>query len=179
HGLDLRAGSLSDLELPRPADLVIYSHVLEHIPDVRDELRRIRSLLAPGGLLYVEVPSARHIRRAYRGDFLRLLQNAHTFHFTLRSLRNLLLAEGFECLQGDETVRAVFRASETAASEPIRNDYEDMLAFLRRAERLRPVNQLLHALWIRSTRRLLVRAADGLGLRRLVRRPRRAPVTLP
>src|SRR2546426_11390628 len=32
-----------------------------------------------GGLLYVEVPGVKNLARDYQNDFLRMLQNAHTY----------------------------------------------------------------------------------------------------
>lgn len=48
---DLEAGSY---------DLVVLSHVLEHVPDVAGLLGKLRTLLKPGGHLYIEVPWERY-----------------------------------------------------------------------------------------------------------------------
>jgi hypothetical protein len=50
-------------------------------------------------------------------DLLRYLQNAHTYHFTLDTLRRLAASEGLELIAGDETIRATFRASLGATTE--------------------------------------------------------------
>lgn len=39
-------------------DLIILSHVLEHVVDLRPLLQAVRALLAPGGAIYVETPDA-------------------------------------------------------------------------------------------------------------------------
>lgn len=108
YGLDLTSGALADLALDQPPDLIIYSHVMEHILDPGAELAQVRRHLAPGGLLCIEVPGIRFVQHAYDGDFLRMLQNAHTYHFTLHSLTELLRVNGFQRLAGDEMIRAVF-----------------------------------------------------------------------
>ncbi|HRJ41999.1 MAG TPA: class I SAM-dependent methyltransferase [Caldilineaceae bacterium] len=108
HGLDLTPGTLADLALEEAPDVIIYSHVMEHILDPTAELALVRHHLAPGGLLCIEVPGVRFVQHAYDGDFLRMLQNAHTFHFTLQSLTNLLGVNGFMRLAGDELVRGIF-----------------------------------------------------------------------
>lgn len=44
-------------DLDKQFDLVIISHVLEHVQDPRALLELVRTKLKPGGLLYVEVPN--------------------------------------------------------------------------------------------------------------------------
>ncbi len=52
-GLDLRVATVHDVEPdPRP-HIVLYSHVIEHLLDIRAEFRRVRRLLPPDGLLVV------------------------------------------------------------------------------------------------------------------------------
>lgn len=108
YGLDLTPGTLADLTPEQPPDLIIYSHVMEHILDPGAELVQVRRHLASDGLLCIEVPGIRFVQHAYDGDFLRMLQNAHTYHFTLHSLTELLRVNGFQRLAGDEMIRAVF-----------------------------------------------------------------------
>lgn len=130
-GLDLRHGFLKDLVAEGPADLVIYSHVFEHILDVRAEIATIRSMLKPGGFVHIEVPSVKNLWKPYQGDFLRLLQNAHTYHFSLATVTNLFAREGFRLVAGDEAARALFTPGPGAAPK---NDYPAVMRHLRRAE---------------------------------------------
>ena len=116
HRLDLVAGTLAEVEPGRRPDLVIYSHVLEHVLDVGGELDRLRGVLAPGGIVYLEVPGIKRLDAGYEDDFLRYLQNAHCYHFSLVTLTNLLAGHGFERLAGDELVRSAFRLSDRPAA---------------------------------------------------------------
>ena len=135
YGLDLTPGALADLTLDRRPDLVIYSHVLEHILDPGAELAQVSKHLAPNGLLCIEVPGVRFVQRAYSGDLLRMLQNAHTSHLTLQSLTNLLRGNGFQRLAGDEMIRAVFTpARNGAASLALANEMDSVAAFLHSVE---------------------------------------------
>ena len=43
-----------------PLDLVICSHVFEHISDINYHMQKIKELLTPGGYLYLEVPNERN-----------------------------------------------------------------------------------------------------------------------
>jgi 2-polyprenyl-3-methyl-5-hydroxy-6-metoxy-1,4-benzoquinol methylase len=167
HGLDLRAGTLADLQLDRPADVIIYSHVMEHVLDLNAEIERIKRVLSPQGVLYVEVPSVKNIHHTYKGDFLGLLQNAHTFHFTARTLLNVMGTHGLEPLTHTEEAAAIFRRG---AARPYVSDYREVTTFLRRAEYLRHVyfcrashlrrqaGRLLAKLGLKETARNLLRA---------------------
>ena len=56
-GIECHAGDLLELELPPASfDAISLWHVLEHLPDPPATLRRIRELLAPGGLVAIGVP---------------------------------------------------------------------------------------------------------------------------
>ncbi len=56
-GLDLRHCELADLK-ERGFDLIVMSHVVEHLPDPRTYLREVAARLAPGGRLAISVPNA-------------------------------------------------------------------------------------------------------------------------
>ncbi len=133
HGLPIEIGTAAEVSFKRKPDLIIYSHVLEHLLDPAQELALIRQMLATDGALYLEVPGIKHLRDDYQMDFLRLLQNAHTYHFSLTSLAALARGGGFELLKGNEFVQAVFRKSRDGAKPvPIHSDYEAALNYLRR-----------------------------------------------
>lgn len=55
HGVEMLAGA-HDLDPGERFDVVHLNHVLEHLPDPLETLRRLGRQLAPGGSLLVEVP---------------------------------------------------------------------------------------------------------------------------
>lgn len=60
-GLFAAVGEIEDEQWatdPRFFDLVVLSHVLEHVFDVADAFERIARRVAPGGAIYIEVPDA-------------------------------------------------------------------------------------------------------------------------
>ena len=61
RGLTVRTGTLDDLIAGSPAppeyDAVVMLNVLEHVPRPEELLGAIRSVLAPGGLVFVRVPN--------------------------------------------------------------------------------------------------------------------------
>jgi 2-polyprenyl-3-methyl-5-hydroxy-6-metoxy-1,4-benzoquinol methylase len=85
------------------ADVVIVSHVLEHMADPWSVLRTIRGLLKPGGVLVGALPNIRHIRVVFdllvRGQWKYVesgvMDKTHLRFFTRHSLNSLLCEEGF------------------------------------------------------------------------------------
>lgn len=75
-------------------DLIIASHVLEHLLDF-ELLRSWNSLLAEDGRLYVEVPNSLRYASHERLEFLYYFDRLHVNHFTPQSLTRLLAAHGF------------------------------------------------------------------------------------
>lgn len=78
--------SVGELEF----DLVILNHVLEHIKKPHEFLLAIKRYIAPGGKLYIDVPSVEEY--SSMDDF----HIGHVNHFSSRSLKNLLLITGYE-----------------------------------------------------------------------------------
>lgn len=138
YNLDLSIGTINTLDLDEIPDVIIYCHVLEHILTPNIELKKCHSILSDTGLLYIEIPGVKNLLNSYKMDFLMLLQNAHTYHFSLRSLNNLLTRNGFELIAGDETVKSVFgKVQNVNSPKQIENEYSNMMAYLHKVERLR------------------------------------------
>lgn len=97
RGADVRVGELRELALPAGGfGIVVVYHVLEHIEAPLADLREAARILAPGGLLVVEVPS--FARPGYRLLGLRDLcidYPHHLYFFEPATLRPLLAAAGF------------------------------------------------------------------------------------
>lgn len=97
RGLTMHGGRLAELDLaPASYDAIVLRDVLEHLPDPLAELRLLRRLLRPGGLLYIWVPNL----GALTGRLLGARWGAVVFpwHFSYvdgRSLPALLAAAGF------------------------------------------------------------------------------------
>jgi len=74
-----------------PFDLVYCRHVVEHTRDPVALLRELRGMLAPTGVLVVEVPSAATpLRRLFGPRWEAYYAPFHTIHLTERSLEALL-----------------------------------------------------------------------------------------
>ncbi|MDC0576765.1 class I SAM-dependent methyltransferase [Gammaproteobacteria bacterium] len=92
NGIKAVTGSLDQLSSNDKYDLIILSHVLEHITEPAIFLGKLIEHLEDDGVIYIEVPSLNNVSEGgggYRYDLLRYWQNAHTMHFTVKTL-NLL-----------------------------------------------------------------------------------------
>ena len=80
-------------------DVIILSHVLEHIADVKSAANGLASMVSDDGLVYLEVPDATRY-----SDFLVApyhdFNNEHVNHFSLQCLDTLLGLRGFQRIAG-------------------------------------------------------------------------------
>ena len=138
YNLDLEVGTLKDIKINLAPDIIIYSHVLEHLLSLNEELILINNLISDGGVLYIELPGVKNLKNSYKNNFLRYLQNAHTYHFSLTSLTNLLKINGFHLIVGDEFIKGVFKKNKFDDSKVvIKNDFKDVMNFLNKLENFR------------------------------------------
>jgi 2-polyprenyl-3-methyl-5-hydroxy-6-metoxy-1,4-benzoquinol methylase len=126
-------------------DVIVLSHVLEHLVNPNQILREISNLLSAGGLVYIEVPDHMNINgvKTYF-DF------EHVNYFTSVSLTNLVQQNGFEVdsLRNFQNSREIHpnypvisctirkRKSEDGIQNivPIVNDFEETARVIRQYE---------------------------------------------
>jgi SAM-dependent methyltransferase len=104
-GVPVRQGCFEATVQTVPVQAVCAFHVLEHVEDPRLFLEAARAALVPGGWLALEVPNiasaaARRLGSAWPG----LQPQYHRWHFTPRSLAQMVTAAGFQVLRQDTTV---------------------------------------------------------------------------
>ena len=135
-GLNLMKGDIDELIKNKiKVDVLIYSHVFEHILDLAKELDKIKKVLKKDGLLYIEVPGVRNLDKGCDMDFLKTIQNAHVYYFTLSTLTSFLSSKGFGLLKGNENIQSVFRIGEPEENEV--SDYNSVISYLKDKERQR------------------------------------------
>ena len=137
----MEVGTIGKLySLKKKPDVVIYSHIVEHLLNPVNELKKLKKLLKQDSLLYIEVPGLKNLYDSYDQDFLKYLQNAHTYHFTLNSLTNCTKKAGFNLLSGDEFIHSVFKIGNI--NNNYKSDYASTFAFLKKVEsgRSNPLN---------------------------------------
>lgn len=133
-GLDLREGGIDVLEaLNKKADLIIMHHVLEHMTDIEQDLKRIRELLSENGVLYVAVPGF------YVWDKQSLFQNAHNYQFTGNTLDYVMRVCGFSDFHLDEQIASLWHKADFMTKEnKFKNEYRSIETFLTQEKFLIP-----------------------------------------
>jgi len=109
NGFDVKMGQITDIELPKESfDIATIWHVLEHVPEPRAVLRKVHSLLRPGGILAVAVPNEENffVRRRLRVpnktspfDPLQFGGEIHLTYFRPATLYATLKSAGFEVIE--------------------------------------------------------------------------------
>jgi len=94
-------------------DLVLLSHVIEHLSSPRQALMQIRRLLRPGGRLYIECPNLAGPHAAPG----KMFHFAHIYNFTPQTLTMLAEATGYRVMrrfsdQRDQNIELLLVRSE-------------------------------------------------------------------
>jgi 2-polyprenyl-3-methyl-5-hydroxy-6-metoxy-1,4-benzoquinol methylase len=125
---------LEDAEEHRQYDVVVLIQTFEHLAQPLSALRKIRRLLKPEGLLFIEVPNFLSAQGFYR-RWIRGVPHPsanHLFVYTKRTLAGMLQKAGFEmhALEGYRNIRAVAqpRLSEGVPECGSAPDYERVIA---------------------------------------------------
>ncbi|MGE4317339.1 MAG: class I SAM-dependent methyltransferase [Deferribacterales bacterium] len=142
-------------------DIVILSHVFEHLTEPLAETEKLKKLLKPDGLLYIEVPGLMNIHaiNTYNFDFLEYLTHAHIHNFNSVSLQNIMALGGFRPLFISEAVEAVFILSGKDERADCSGNYTAIMEYL---EKLVYCREFLKD-GIDSFRRGLNNAKEELG----------------
>jgi 2-polyprenyl-3-methyl-5-hydroxy-6-metoxy-1,4-benzoquinol methylase len=151
HGLHLIQGTIEDYKETRKPDIIIYSHVLEHVSSLSEELENIKKICHAKTLVYIEVPGVLSIQKE-QADFLCYLQTAHLYHFSLGTLQKLLSKHGFTFVSGNESVRSLFVLNSIPSELEFSNCYHENMLYLKETERKRVINvmrrRVLKIYWI-------------------------------
>tara|TARA_B100000925_G_C21966076_1_gene455636 strand:+ start:292 stop:1353 length:1062 start_codon:yes stop_codon:yes gene_type:complete len=168
-GLDLRHGSIEVLNENDKFDLIILSHVLEHIVDPKKFMREVSNFLTEDGLIYIEVPSNESLDEAYNSDWLMYFQNAHTIHFNTQSFKNFCNISNFNILKSDHFLRAVIQVNKKSNDNNpiINNHYEYTKKLIEQNERNRKNLFTSFKLTLKNS---LLNILNILGLFHLIKR---------
>jgi SAM-dependent methyltransferase len=145
RGLNVRHGTISDPD--EKYDIVILSHVLEHLSDVRQSLRDVKRRINKSGLAYIEVPEATRYAE-YNAPFLDF-NSEHINHFGESTLRLAIESSGLQVLSfGRKLVplpeRSNYPAMWVVASHTCHQTVYSIKNYVRKSkEQLERVNQYL------------------------------------
>lgn len=95
YGINIFTGVLSEYFSQEKYDVVLLSHVLEHLPDLPATFTKLNNLTNDNSLLYVEVPAAHKFNMNIKEPFSHF-SIEHINFFTEKSLKNLMNVHGFE-----------------------------------------------------------------------------------
>ncbi|MFX1443671.1 MAG: class I SAM-dependent methyltransferase [Promethearchaeota archaeon] len=137
QGLNLKKGSIDELKnYPKKADLIIASHILEHLHRIDDCLKKIRACLKNNGYFFIELPGIFNQR-----DFLEFFVIEHLYYFSLLTLKKVLGENGFHLIAGNEKIRGLFQKSSQKHNLRIsKEDIKDILDYFRIGDIPLPIN---------------------------------------
>jgi hypothetical protein len=95
-GRDLAARLVAE---GRRADLLAANNVMAHVPDLNDFVGGMEPLLAPHGVVTIEVP---HLLRLVEDNQFDTIYHEHFSYFSLLTARKVLAAHGLEVFDVDE-----------------------------------------------------------------------------
>lgn len=98
YGLELFNGSLKEFFLKYPDqkfDCITLHHTFEHMSEPREELKTMREMLRPGGILYIGVPNVMNLKKRPEIFF----QMGHPYSYSPSTLQNILRLEGFNIVK--------------------------------------------------------------------------------
>jgi SAM-dependent methyltransferase len=81
------------------AALLLGLNVLAHVPDLNDFVGGMKTLLAPSGVIALEVP---HLMRLMDGDQFDTIYHEHFSYFSLLTVRQVLVAHGLTVFDVEE-----------------------------------------------------------------------------
>lgn len=127
-GLDVEEGELLAQNYPGSSfDVVVMSHVIEHVPDPQVFLTECARITKRGGKVVVITPNITgSLSEKFKSNFLHLDPPRHLHLFTPRSLIDLVFRSGLTPIQVRTTIRDVaglYRASNNL----LRQGHHDMI----------------------------------------------------
>ena len=133
-GLNVKVGGVDALG-EKKYDIIIVSHIVEHFYDLDYEIKKIKALMKPDSIIYVEVPGVCNLynNHNYEYNYNIYTVMAHIYNFNLSSLNFVMHNNGFKLLVGDEYVRSVFKISEKKEKPLIENNYDLIMQKLNKA----------------------------------------------
>jgi len=143
-GIDFLSKDFLDKDFKGEFDIIILSHFIEHALDLDKLIEKIKSLLKIDGVFYILTPGVFKFHNYkllnlpflyQRMLFLYYIQNAHTYYFTLNTLKNVFIkhSKDFLLVYGDEEIQTIFfRTNQNFNKLEFNNDYKKIISFYKK-----------------------------------------------
>lgn len=96
-GVNIIINDFMKVNIKEKFDVIILNHTLEHLENPAEVIKKVKNLLSPGGLIYIDVPNFGGLSAKLLGNnWPLLLPSEHLWHFTEKSLKILLEKLGFK-----------------------------------------------------------------------------------
>jgi 2-polyprenyl-3-methyl-5-hydroxy-6-metoxy-1,4-benzoquinol methylase len=96
-GFIVHAQPLEEFQPKRCFDVVVLSNVIEHSLNPKEMMQEVRRILKPGGHVWISCPNSRTwLRRLFGSSWINWHVPFHLFHFSSKTLGQLLQLCGFE-----------------------------------------------------------------------------------
>jgi len=168
QGLDLYSGEIDTKKTSKNSqDLIIISHVLEHVTNPINFINEILEYLKDEKYLLVEVPGIFDIKKTYYNPSL-YFQNAHIFNFYKYYLNQFFKIIGLKIIYSDERCTLILQKPKNWKISDISNIYDhNMPIWANKIEVELKKLQLYHILKINPyyLRASLVSVLEKLGLK--------------
>lgn len=90
---------LSDLE-DNSFDVITMWHVLEHVPDLENQIKELKRLIKPNGTVIIAVPNFKSFDAKYYGEFWAAYDvPIHLWHFSKTAIQKLFAKENLELVK--------------------------------------------------------------------------------
>lgn len=141
RGINLKKGSIKELKMyPKKANIIIATHVIEHLHNPGNYLSELRVCLEDDGYLYVVLPSSLTPHKTF-GHFLPFFVIEHLFYFNLKTLSKIMGENRFQLIKGTEKIQSLFQKTEKTINIKISKEFiEDMLIYLKIVNVPLPIN---------------------------------------
>ncbi len=99
--LNIFSGDFESSKFPdNHFDVINFTHVFEHLPDLKVSLNEVQRVLKKGGLLIIDVPNVASVEQKIFGKYWSgWAPPLHLFHFSPSIIKKILNENGFEIIK--------------------------------------------------------------------------------
>ena len=116
-------------------DLIILSHVLEHMSEPEKEIDKIKQYLSKDGIVYIEVPSIHSIKNLnYNYNIRNFFHIAHFLHFSKMTFINFMKINNLKIIKINDDIQSIVTISSKKEEIFFNSIYQDNLSELKNIE---------------------------------------------